>query len=159
MTQVTDAPTSDLSDDELLGLVDPAAPSGSRTRKISIGQLHAHFDARFATYDLSFQVEGRATVGEVVGRFVAVRLWHLGAGAPLSRAIAGIAATGSSTFTLSKNGVSFGTFAFGASEPTATFTVASTTSFTPGDVLTITAPGTQDATLGNIGITLAGLRG
>lgn len=158
MTEVTQASASDFSDDELFAMVDPTAPSGLRARKGSVAALKALLAATSFTYDLSFQVEGLPAASEVVGRFPAVRAWSLSAGAPLSKAIAGIAATGSSTFTLAKNGASFGTIVFAASGTAGTFTVASTTSFAAGDVLTITAPSGQDATLANIGITLAGQR-
>jgi len=78
-------------------------------------------------------------------------------GAAGSHGNAGSAATGSTTFTAYKNGVSFATFVFGASGDTATVTIGSTTSFNgTSDVLTISGPATADATLANIGLRLSG---
>ena len=48
-------------------------------------------------------------------------------------------------------------FAIGATN--ASFTMASATSFAGGDVLTILAPGTPDATLANLAWTLTGTIG
>jgi hypothetical protein len=55
---------------------------------------------------------------------------------------------------MQQNGVQFGTFAFSASGTTATFSVSSDTQFNAGDVLTVVAPGSADATLGNIACTI-----
>lgn len=69
-----------------------------------------------------------------------------------------IAATASSTFSMQKNGLQFGTFNFAIGATTATFTMASDTIFNAGDTLKIVAPGTQDATLADISLNLTGLR-
>jgi len=76
------------------------------------------------------------------------------AGAAGSRARADVAATASATFTMLKNGVSFGTFNFAAAASTATFTAATDTIFDVGDRLTITAPSPADATLADVFVTL-----
>lgn len=68
------------------------------------------------------------------------------------------AATSDTNFDLQKNGVSFGTMTFAAAATTATFTCASGASFSAGDVLTVIAPGTPDATLADIGWMLKGVR-
>lgn len=71
---------------------------------------------------------------------------------------AGVAATAQTDFDLQKNGVSFGTMRFAASGTSASFIAASATSFAAGDVLSVVAPGTPDATLANIAATLLGYR-
>lgn len=80
------------------------------------------------------------------------------ASAPNSFGIASVAATGSTTFTLKKNGSSFATAVFSASGTTAAWTQASDAVFAPGDILEVDGPATADATLANIGITLQGYR-
>lgn len=80
------------------------------------------------------------------------------ASAPESYAAASIAATGSTTYTLKKNGSSFATVNFAGAGTTGTWTQASDASFAPGDILEIDGPGTADATLANVGITLQGFR-
>lgn len=80
------------------------------------------------------------------------------ASAPNSRATANTAATGSTTYTLKKNGVSFATVLFSASGTVGAWTQASDATFGAGDTLEIDGPVTADATLANVGITLQGYR-
>lgn len=72
---------------------------------------------------------------------------------------ASAASTGTATFDVQKNGSSIGTVVF-TSSATATFTTSggAAQSFAAGDVLSIVAPGSADATLADIGIVLAGTR-
>lgn len=69
-------------------------------------------------------------------------------------------ATASTVFTVKKNGTSIGTVTIAAGGMTATFATSggAAQSLTPGDVLSITAPGTPDATLADPGFVLAGTR-
>lgn len=66
-----------------------------------------------------------------------------------------VASTGTATFNITKNGSNIGTMVF-TSAATATFTLASPTSFNSGDILEIVAPGSPDGTLANIAWTLLG---
>ena len=79
------------------------------------------------------------------------------AGAAGSRPRADVAATAFATFTMLKNGISFGRFNFGAAASTATFIVAADTTFDVGDLLTITTPSPADATLADVFVTLRAL--
>lgn len=105
-------------------------------------------------FEIGLQIEGVMTSSEVVGRYVATRAFLIPSGATLSQATAGVAATASTTVTLAKNGSSFGTIVWSAAGTTGSFTVASDTSFTAGDVFTATGPASADATLANIGISI-----
>lgn len=69
-------------------------------------------------------------------------------------------ATGSTVFTVKKNGSSIGTCTVGAGTTTGTFATSGGTaqSLAAGDVLSIEAPASADATLANPGITLAATR-
>ena len=75
-----------------------------------------------------------------------------------SRMIARTAATASTVFSIKKNGTEFGTATFAAAGTSATFTAASETIFSAGDILTMTAPSTADATLAGLGWVLVGTR-
>lgn len=109
-------------------------------------------------YDVAAMKAGKPSASEVVLRFVAVRPFTFLAAFAGSKAAAGTAATASTTFVVKKNGAAaFGTFNFAISATTATFTLASATAFAIGDVLTIEAPASPDATLADIAITLRGL--
>jgi len=72
----------------------------------------------------------------------------------------GVAATGSTTFTIADNGTPIGTIVFSASGTTGAFTISgSPYTVAAGHVLTITGPASADATLANANFTLAGTRG
>ncbi|MEX2647555.1 MAG: hypothetical protein WD673_00920 [Alphaproteobacteria bacterium] len=73
-----------------------------------------------------------------------------------SQGSAGTAATSQADFDLRRNGTSFGTMRFAASATTATFIAASEIVLEPGDVLGVVAPASPDATLADVGFTLAG---
>jgi hypothetical protein len=75
-----------------------------------------------------------------------------------SQAVLDIAATATTTFSMTKNGTQFGTFTFAASGTTATFTCSSATTFNPGDVIRVIAPATADATAANLGLSIYGVR-
>ncbi len=66
-------------------------------------------------------------------------------------------ATASTVFTFKKNGVSFGTATFASSGNTATYSITAT-AFAAGDVLSISAPASADATLADISLTLHATR-
>lgn len=74
-----------------------------------------------------------------------------------TKAKAKVAATGTTTFTMHKNGgASFGTIVWSAAGTLGAVTVASSVSFDPSsnDWLNIIGPATPDATLANIGISV-----
>jgi hypothetical protein len=68
------------------------------------------------------------------------------------------AATAQTDYDIQKNGSSVGTMRFAAAATTATFIMASPTSFAIGDKIQIIAPGTLDSTLVDIAMTLTGTR-
>jgi hypothetical protein len=74
-----------------------------------------------------------------------------------SYASADEASTGTATFSITKNGVEVGTLTFDASDA-GVFAATGGVSFVPGDILRVVAPATQDATLSDFSITLAGSR-
>ncbi|WP_454737585.1 hypothetical protein [Cupriavidus necator] len=108
-------------------------------------------------YDVGGYIAGTAGDSEVVWEFYSPRAWTLPAGAS-GGAKARAAATGSSTFTLAKNGSNIGTLAWSAAGTVATLSITSSTSIAAGDVLSLTAPATANATLADIAFTLAGTR-
>ena len=109
-------------------------------------------------YDIGCSVAGTPAANATLLRYPMPRAVNFPAGMTNSKAIANTAATASATFSVKKNGTQFATFAFAASGTSATFTAASATAFAAGDILTITAPATPDATLADLGIALAGTR-
>ena len=106
------------------------------------------------SYDLNCSVTGKPGAGAKILIYPAPRAFTIQAQGHL-----GSAGTANTTnpkdFIVAKNGTTIGTLRFGAS---GAFSVLSftATSFAVGDVLTITAPASQDATLADLGFTLRG---
>jgi len=73
-----------------------------------------------------------------------------------SQGAAGVAATAETDLDVQRNGTSIGTIRFAASASAAVFIAASENVLEPGDLLEVIAPGSPDATLADIAITLAG---
>lgn len=113
--------------------------------------------AASAVYDVSAFVSDKPGVSAVVLRFVATRGLNFAAqtNGVSAYVVAGTAANAQADFVVSKNGTQFGTLRFAAAGTVATFQSWSSTNFSAGDVLTITAPSSQDSTLANIGLSLA----
>ena len=109
-------------------------------------------------YDIGGSIVGSPTDGAVLLRYPVPRAVRFFSGMSLSKGVAGTAATASSVFSIKKNGAEFATMTFAGSAATATFACATTTDFSAGDVLTLVAPATADATLADIGFALSGLR-
>jgi len=109
----------------------------------------------FTPYDICSSVLGKPDAAATVFMLQSARSFTIPTNFTASQAKASTAATASSVFTIYKNGSSIGTFTFAASGSTAVFSGAGA-SVVAGDLITIVAPGTQDATLANIAFTLAG---
>ncbi|MGH9744737.1 MAG: DUF2793 domain-containing protein [Candidatus Acidiferrales bacterium] len=142
-----------------IGLSDvPGSYSGAGGKAVEVnsGATALVFSAK--PFDVSVFAPGVGSASQKLIRVALARAVTFPSGASLSQAVASVAATGSTTFTLKKNGTSFATVNFAASASTGTWTQASDSTFAAGDILEIDGPGSADATLADIGITLAGIR-
>lgn len=111
-----------------------------------------------SSFDIGVFVAGVPLGEELVMRYVFVSDVELPAGLTGSQARAGTASTGTLRFTLEKNGTYIGYIQF-ASSSTGTFSLASATSFTAGDILAIYADEYgEDNTLADVSLTLKGTR-
>lgn len=106
--------------------------------------------------ELSFFAGGTLTASELLFRHEAARAFTIPAGMTGSRGSSGAAATGTPALSVKKNGVQIGTATWSASGTTATLAMASATAFAIGDILSVTAPGTADATLADVSISIVG---
>lgn len=141
------------------GLSDvPASYSGAGGKAVEVnsGATALVFNAK--TIDIAVTVPGVGTNSQLLLRFKLTRAVTFLASAPLSQASASAAATGSTTYTLKKNGASFATVNYAASATAGTWTQASDAVFAAGDLLEIDGPATADATLADVGINLAGVK-
>lgn len=113
--------------------------------------------AIFTRYDLASFDTDRPASGELI-----LKIYPPGvtfrSGLTDSAAGAEIAATGSSVFSITKNGTQFATITFAASSAVGVFACAADVSFTTGDVLRIIAPAVRDATLSGVAATIIGYR-
>lgn len=109
-------------------------------------------------FDLTAFYPGVPGASAIVTRVPVARAVTFPSGLSGSYARASAAATGSTVFDVQKNGASVGSITFAAAATSATFTAASAINLAAGDILSIHAPGTADATLANVGIVLAGVR-
>jgi hypothetical protein len=116
--------------------------------------IEGHILDYLPAYHLTRFAAGQPTAAAVVFRHVFSRAARLPAGGGFSRAAAGVAATGPSSFALLKNGTSIGAVQFAAGEAAASFSVATAVDFAAGDTLAVAAPDPQDATLAEIALTL-----
>jgi len=99
---------------------------------------------------------GSPAASQIIERYIFATPVNFPAGLAGSYGGAATAATSTATFSIQRNGTAIGTMTFAAAATTASFIMTSATSFAAGDVLTITAPATPDATLANLAWTLSG---
>jgi hypothetical protein len=99
---------------------------------------------------------GPTTANLVVQRYVFAGTVMFPAGLTGSQGTAGVAATATTTYSIKKNGTNVGTMVFAAGATTASFTMPSATTFMAGDILTVVAPASPDATLANLAWTFVG---
>lgn len=109
-------------------------------------------------YDVGAMVTGVPDADAVCLRYAFPREVTFAAGLGSSQGVADVAATGDTDFDIQQNGVSVGTMTFAGAATTATFDMDAETIFEVGDVLTVVAPNTPDATLADISFVLAGTR-
>ena len=131
-----------------LTIVAPASPDA--TLAGLAWSLSGHQGLPLQVVEAHGSQSGPTTANLVMERWVAVNPITFPAALFGSVGLAGVAATGSTTYTIEQNGTPIGTMVFAAGGTAATFTAASATVFNPGDVLTIVAPATPDATLANL---------
>lgn len=136
-------PLSDL--DSALG---DFSGNAGRIARVNSGETSLEFIE--PTYDIGGSYNGSPTASLVIMRFPFVRSASFPTNLSGSRFIAGTAATGSTQFSLQKDGTQFGTATFAASGTVATFSVTET-AFGYGNVFTLVAPGSPDATLADLG--------
>lgn len=141
------------------GLSDvPASYSGAGGKAVEVNAGATALVFSTKPFDVSVFAPGLGSNNQILIRVKLARAVTFPASATLSQASASAAATGSTTFTLKKNGASFATVNYAASSSSGTWTQASDAVFAAGDLLEIDGPATADATLADVGITLAGLR-
>ncbi len=106
-------------------------------------------------YDVACFLAGKPANSAIVMRHVAARAFVLPIHLTGSEANAAVASTSTKVYAVLLNGVGIGTITFTASD-TGVFAAAAETDVSEGDIVSITAPAVQDATLQDVSITLKG---
>lgn len=109
-------------------------------------------------YDIGAQSISAPTASLVMLRYKFPRTVVFPASLTSSQGTAGTAATAQTDFDIQRNGVSVGTMRFAAAGTSATFIAASEQTYNAGDILTVIAPASPDATLAGVSFVLAGTR-
>lgn len=109
-------------------------------------------------FDLTAFYPGVPTASAIVTRVPVARVVTFPASLTGSVAKASVAATAQTDFDVQLNGGSVGTIRFAAAGTSATFIAASPIVTAAGDLISIIAPATPDATLANVGFVLTGTR-
>ncbi len=110
-------------------------------------------DAADPPADITGFRTGQPGAGE---RLLRVPIARLAVDLAGSRGSAGTAGTAETDFDIRCNDASFATMRFAAAADTASLIAATETVLEPGDVLSVVAPRTPDATLNDIGFSIAG---
>lgn len=108
-------------------------------------------------YSIAGSISGKPATGELLLMVPFVNSVRFSSGLTGSLVVAATAATNSSTFSIYKNDLKFGTITFPASASQAIL-AATQTDFSSGDLIKILAPDPQDTTLEYLGINLVGVR-
>lgn len=109
-------------------------------------------------YDIGAQLASAPSASLVMLRYKFPRTVVFPASLTDSQGTAGTAATAQTDFDIRRNGVSVGTMRFAAAGTSATFIAASQQTYNAGDILTVVAPASPDATLSGVSFVLAGTR-
>jgi hypothetical protein len=138
--------------------IDGTLAANSDTRVPSQKAVKTYLDTKAQPYDLLMFVPGTLTGSQVLTRIVVARAVTLPANLSGSYASAITAATGATSLSLRRNGISIGSIEFAAGANTATFSFAAAVTVAAGDFLSLHNQTTADPTLANVSVTLVATR-
>jgi hypothetical protein len=145
-----------------IGLTDvPSSFSGAGSKLVMVNSGASALEfvpVPALPYLLAFDAPGVPTASMIVFHHVFTQAVTFVASLTGSYVKAGTAATAQTDFDLKKNGSSIGTVRFAAAGTTASYVSISSSSWAAGDILTLVAPGTPDATIADLWGTLVGVR-
>jgi hypothetical protein len=145
-----------------IGLTDvPSSFSGAGSKLVMVNSGASALEfvpVPALPYLLAFDAPGVPTASMIVFHHVFTQAVTFVASLTGSYVKAGTAATAQTDFDLKKNGSSIGTVRFAAAGTTASYVSISASSWAAGDILTLIAPASPDATIADIWGTLVGVR-
>jgi hypothetical protein len=143
-----------------LGELDAAIGSfsGNKGQVARVADAEGVLEFFDSAYDVGGALNGAPTSSLVIMRLPFVRTVVFPSGMADSKMIAAVAADAETVFSIQIDDVEFATATFAISGTVAVFACAGDQEFVAGEVLTIVAPGSADATLADLGWLLAGTR-
>lgn len=130
---------------------------GQEEKYVTFNEAMAILDAQ-AIYMIGITFVDVPAPSEEVIRHPAAVAFNLPISLTDSQFKAGVAATAETIFTLKKNAAAIGTVTFAIAGTSGSISFTAATAFAIGDILTMEAPGTPDATIANLGFTIKGTR-
>lgn len=135
----------------------PASYAGEAGYMLRVASGETTLVSEVVPYHVGLYLSGTYTASRVLAKFVCPVAVTLAASLAGSYAKSEVAATASTVFSVEKNGASIGTITFAIAATTGTFAGAGG-AFAAGDVLSVVAPATPDATLAGLHTTLVATR-
>ena len=117
----------------------------------------ANYGQSSSPYDIGIMKPSTPSASEVLLRYPIPRTVYFDYDCDPGQAVANVAATAETVFSLKKDGVEFCTITFAAAGTTGTFSGEDRT-FVTGEILTLEAPASADATLADLGFSICGVR-
>jgi hypothetical protein len=135
----------------------PSSYSGQGLKLVRVKDTEDGVEFAENCYDVGSSYNGKPAASEVLMRIPFTRSVNFPDDLSGSQGVVGTAPTAQADFAIKKDGVQFATMTFAGSATTATFSTSSSDEdFAAGDVLTVEAPSSQDATLADVGFLLKG---
>jgi len=131
--------------------------SGEYQRRAWSGFQETGQDYGIGIYDMGIALSGSPSNSQVLCTYPMPRSVTFPYDCGTSQAYGGTAATAQTVFSFKKDGVEFATCTFAAAGQTGTFS-GEQTAFTAGEVFTLVAPASADATLADIGFAITAVR-
>lgn len=107
-----------------------------------------------AAMEYACYIAGKPAAAEIVMRHVMTQAGTIPIGMTGSRAVLNVATTAAKSFDLKKNTTAIGTINFAAGAVVGTFTFTAAVAFAAGDILQLSAPAAQDATLADLSVSI-----
>jgi len=125
--------------------------------RVNLGETALEFVDN--AFDIGASYSGKPPASEVLLRIPMTRAINFPDDLAGSQGVVGTVPTAQTDFDIQIDGVSFATMSFAGSASTATFSTSSVDQdFAAGEILTVVAPGSQDASLAGIGFLLKGTK-
>lgn len=133
-------------------------PAPTNSQVLTYNSTTSKWEPISLAFDANMFFPGSYSSNQILARILIPKNMKLLSGLSGSFSSSTVAATSTTAISILKNASSIGSIEFAAGGTTGSFTFASDVTFAPGDILSIVAPSSPDATLSNVSLTLSGVR-